>query len=256
MNIKIIDKNGVTLKTKGKYCKEDISVAVDESITGITPTGTYQVTNNGEYDITEYAKVNVNVAGSGGGENTLKKLLDYTKSAAFMFYGNKTITDLTGYISYNDTENINNVSSAFCNCTSLKTIPLLNTSNVTTMANMCRNCSLLEKVDISYFFLKDTTYSSGWFENCYSLKTLIIRGVGSKYQLNSNAFTNCYHLTGTVNATYNPNGDKDGYIYVPRSMVDTLKSKTNWATYADQIRALEDYTVDGTTTGELDESKI
>lgn len=34
MNIKIIDKNGVTLKTKGKYCKEDISVAVDESILG------------------------------------------------------------------------------------------------------------------------------------------------------------------------------------------------------------------------------
>lgn len=34
MNIKIIDKNGVTLKTKGKYCPEDISVSVDESILG------------------------------------------------------------------------------------------------------------------------------------------------------------------------------------------------------------------------------
>lgn len=34
MNIKIIDKNGVTLKTKGKYCKEDISVSVDESLMG------------------------------------------------------------------------------------------------------------------------------------------------------------------------------------------------------------------------------
>ena len=47
-----------------------------------------------------------------------------------------------------------------------------------------------------------------------------------------------------------------GYIYVPRAMVDTLKSATNWSTYATQIRALEDYTVDGTITGELDESKI
>lgn len=39
MNIKIIDKNGVTLKTKGKYCKEDISVSVDENalITNGTP---------------------------------------------------------------------------------------------------------------------------------------------------------------------------------------------------------------------------
>jgi hypothetical protein len=31
---------------------------------------------------------------------------------------------------------------------------------------------------------------------------------------------------------------------------------TNWTTFSAQFRALEDYTVDGTTTGELDESKI
>jgi hypothetical protein len=47
-----------------------------------------------------------------------------------------------------------------------------------------------------------------------------------------------------------------GYVYVPRSLVDSYKSATNWSTYANQFRALEDYTVDGTITGELDESKI
>lgn len=47
-----------------------------------------------------------------------------------------------------------------------------------------------------------------------------------------------------------------GYIYVPRALVDTYKAATNWSTIADQFRALEDYTVDGTITGELDESKI
>lgn len=47
-----------------------------------------------------------------------------------------------------------------------------------------------------------------------------------------------------------------GYIYVPRALVDSYKAATNWSTYATQFRALEDYTVDGTTTGELDESKI
>lgn len=41
----------------------------------------------------------------------------------------------------------------------------------------------------------------------------------------------------------------DGYIYVPRSLVDSYKAASNWSTYADQFRALEDYTVDGTTTG-------
>ena len=32
MNIKIKDKNGVVLKTKDKYCKEDIIVTVDENV--------------------------------------------------------------------------------------------------------------------------------------------------------------------------------------------------------------------------------
>ena len=74
--------------------------------------------------------------------------------------------------------------------------------------------------------------------------------------LNSNLFNNCYHILGTVNATYNPAGAKDGYIYVPRNMIETLSNATNWSAYASQLRALEDYTVDGTTTGDLDESKI
>lgn len=32
-----------------------------------------------------------------------------------------------------------------------------------------------------------------------------------------------------------------GYIYVPQSLVDQYKAATNWATYANQIRAIEDY---------------
>lgn len=47
-----------------------------------------------------------------------------------------------------------------------------------------------------------------------------------------------------------------GYLYVPSTMVDSYKTATNWSSYADYIRAIEDYTVDGTVTGELDESRI
>jgi hypothetical protein len=77
-----------------------------------------------------------------------------------------------------------------------------------------------------------------------------------------NALENCYHILGTVDSTYNPNGDKDGYFYVPRALLsddDATKDyrrATNWATYASQFRALEDYTVDGTITGDLDPNKI
>ena len=137
--------------------------------------------------------------------------------------------------------NVADMSNMFSGCINLTTIPQIDTSNVTNM--------------IGIFNLSNISSSDGMFYDCYSLKQVIIRSLGSNI-LNSNAFDKCYHLTGTVNATYNPNGDKDCYIYVPRDMVDTLKSATNWSTYSDQIRALEDYTVDGTTTGYLDETKI
>ena len=46
------------------------------------------------------------------------------------------------------------------------------------------------------------------------------------------------------------------YIYVPSSLIEQYKSDREWSKITNQIRALEDYTVDGTITGELDERKI
>jgi hypothetical protein len=46
------------------------------------------------------------------------------------------------------------------------------------------------------------------------------------------------------------------HFYVRRALVDEFKNATNWSTYAEMYRALEDFSVDGTATGELDMSKI
>lgn len=48
----------------------------------------------------------------------------------------------------------------------------------------------------------------------------------------------------------------DAYIYVPSALVTNYQSGSNWSNYADRIRPLEQYTVDGTTTGALDPNKI
>lgn len=48
----------------------------------------------------------------------------------------------------------------------------------------------------------------------------------------------------------------NGYVYVPSALIDSYKETYAGATWVNQFRALEDYTVDGTTTGELDETKI
>jgi hypothetical protein len=110
---------------------------------------------------------------------------------------------------------------------------------------------------------KVITLNDNAFAQCYSLKALILRAerICSLYSA-TRVFRDCYHILGTVNATYNPNGDKDGYFYVPRAFLSDDDAKkdyrraTNWSTFATQFRALEDYTVDGTTTGELDPNKI
>lgn len=103
------------------------------------------------------------------------------------------------------------------------------------------------------------------FNNCYNLKIAkfealtylngaIFGGSGIKTLVISTP-TICEMLT--IDALMNtPIYNGTGYIYVPKSLIEGYKVATNWSAYADQFRALEDYTVDGTTTGELDESKI
>ena len=76
--------------------------------------------------------------------------------------------------------------------------------------------------------MKEFSNKNGNFAaSCYSLTKLIIRSMDTIPTLTSNAFYNCYHFTGTVNADYNPDGLKDGVIYVPDDKVEELKAATN-----------------------------
>lgn len=95
----------------------------------------------------------------------------------------------------------------------------------------------LEKVDMSAC----TSISQGVFCECYSLKTLIIRQTSKVATLsNEMVLTDCYHFSGITSSTYNPDGAKDGYIYVPDTLVNSYKTATNWATLADQIKPLSE----------------
>lgn len=162
------------------------------------------------------------------------------RNGQYLFYYCSTLTNdqLNSIVKYDDTENVTNMGSMFSNCNTLTTIPLLNTSNVTNMNSMFSNCEKLTKIDISK--LVDSR-NDGFAYYCYSLKTLIIRTMDTIPSLQSNSFTNCYHFYGTVNATYNPDGLKDGRIYVPDDKVESLKAATNWSVFADIIVPLSSY---------------
>ena len=171
---------------------------------------------------------------SGGGGGSLKTLLDATKSTYFLFFNYKG-TSAVGLISYSDTSSVTNMCYMFGGCTSLTSIPQLDTSNATNIGYMFNNCNKLTTIDISHMNISDSSKNIYFASNCHSLTKLIIRNMGSIPTLNSNAFMNCYHFTGTIDATYNPQGLKDARIYVPDDKVSALKTATNWSVYADII---------------------
>lgn len=83
------------------------------------------------------------------------------------------------------------------------------------------------------------------FDKNANLKAFVIRYLSRVCTLsNVNAFADTPIANGT------------GYIYVPSALLSNYKTASNWSTYAAQFRALEEYTVDGTATGALDQSKI
>ena len=135
-----------------------------------------------------------------------------------------------------DTSSVTTMIEMFNGCIKLQTIPQLDTSNVTSMNLMFGQCKLLPKIDLtSMHNITSTNNSSYTFGNCNSLTKLIIRTMTKIPALNSDAFTNCYHFMGKTNSAYNPQGLKDGRIYVPDDKVEALKAATNWSQFADII---------------------
>ena len=201
--------------------------------------------------------------GGGSTDFTIKDFITLRGSTAYLFYKAESLTDeqLASNLKYDYTTGVTNMQNMFDYCSNLTTIPPLNTSKVGIMSYMFNNCSnlitippldtskvesmpyifnhchSLEKIDIT----KLVRNTSNVANSCYSLKIFIIRTMDTIPTLKTNAFTNCYHFYGTVNATYNPDGLKDGAIYVPDDKVETLKTETNWSVFADIIKPLSTY---------------
>lgn len=89
-----------------------------------------------------------------------------------------------------------------------------------------------------------TTIKVQAFANNDFLKTVIFRRTESVCSVGDIIFRNT------------PIANGSGYIYVPSALINSYKATTGFSEYANQFRPLEDYTVDGTVTGEFDYSKI
>lgn len=102
-------------------------------------------------------------------------------------------------------------------------------------------------LEIAYF---DSAYTIGrthsyaeHFRECYNLKALILAGDETVCSLiDKNAFYQTpFAPLENQRVANNIKQKREGYIYVPRALLENYKTTINWSYYADSFRAIEDY---------------
>ena len=109
-----------------------------------------------------------------------------------MFGGCSSLTTVPLF----DTSNVTNMQQMFSNCSSLTTVPLYDTSNVTNMQQMFDGCSSLTTVPL--FNTSNVTNIGRMFYNCSSLTTVPLFNTSKVITISVNdigLFENCSSLT-------------------------------------------------------------
>lgn len=149
--------------------------------------------------------------------DTIAQIVTYSTSIRnYAIYQNQSIDTVDAPLA----EKIGSYAFYLCNNLSVLNAPMV--KNVGTYA--CYSARLVRKLDFNQLEVCET----GCFSVMVNLESLIIRS------------------SQVCVATGDPLGTsgislKTGFIYVPKSLLEDYKVATNWATYADQIRAIEDF---------------
>ena len=120
--------------------------------------------------------------------------------------------------------------AAFRNCSKLKELIFKNPIKYPAggWTEIFNGCSAIKKIDFKSIDTFGNNYSP--FGGTKSLEALIIRNTDAICNLpQNNAFGGSAIASGT------------GYIYVPAALIEEYKVATNWVTFAEQFRAIEDY---------------
>lgn len=209
-------------------------------------------------------------ATGGGGDLIVESLLNKTitdySNDGLLSIGNYAFTDAINLKSIN-TPNVEEIGTyAFSGCSSLTTMdfkkcktvgergfyacgriqsldmPLLESVGTHGFSRMLQlktvNTPLLKTIGNYGFYVNSALLKVDFLQlesidaNAFAsskIETLIIRTPSVCTLVNTTAFS----------AT--PIAKGNGYIYVPKSLLENYKTATNWSTYASQFRAIEDY---------------
>ena len=220
------------LKTVGTYVFQNCTSLTEFDGANVTSVGTYAFTGCGAL-----VSINLPVAtsvagyafnGMGASHISLPKLASVASGA---FRGSKFVSV--------DLPIVTNIAN---NCFRAQGyIESITFPKVTaTSSEAMRNCTALTYVDLPLC----ASFGTYTFYDCTNLETLILRKTDKICTMgNANVLTNTKIASGT------------GYVYVPSALKASYEKGTNWVNFSTQFRALEEYTVDGTTTGALDFEK-
>lgn len=211
----IREKNG----TDTSYKPGDMAAAILEIQTGIEPVGDITITENGEYDVVNYAKAIVDVAGSSGGDIEIPVI---TGDCSYRFANNGWNWILKQFGNKMRTENITNAYNMFINCGELETIPFEINCKTNTGIDMgymfarSFNLKSLPKINncmpnnLAYMFQSlyyIEYFPEDYFDNFDMSKFHNSTSAYTAYQFNG-LFNNCYRLRKApmdfIKRCYNP----------------------------------------------------
>ena len=216
--------------------------AVQNIQTGITPTGTKQIsiTDNGTTteDVAAYAnaEITVNVQGGGGGSDSLVELCNGTLTT---YESDDVINISTGvFRSYPALTSIKikncvNLGAYALGGTHIASIVLPKYTGQSNQGQCFNGCSMLTAADLGASTTSGVRIPGGFFAAASALKTIVLRYSSLIALYGTNAF----------NATPFASNGTGGTLYVPSALISSYQSATNWSTilgYANnEIKSIE-----------------
>lgn len=181
--------------------------------TGETPE--YSGSESGEFEFTGFLPTGQNITGN---TDCYAQYADMSSPVLKYLRGS-----LTEYESETNTDKIGEY--AFYNMNSLERVEAPVASVENGAFNVCAN---LETVDLTG---ASAVSIASAFVGCHKLKDLIIRSASVSSIVTSSPLKDTKIANGL------------GGVYVPRSLVSSYKSASNWSSYTDSIFAIEDYPI-------------